>query len=1015
MTRLAVVGIDCRFPGAPDKDAFWDMLMRGGHGFRDVPAQRWDADAFYSASGGSGRTNTRRAGFIDDPDVFDHGFFGISPREAAAMDPQQRLLLHASWRAIEDAGIAPNSLAGTDTGVYVGIMSSEWANLHMTDYARLTAHRGSGNGYCMTANRISYHLDLKGPSMAVDTACSSSLVALHTAGSALRAGDCDVAIVGGVNLMLTPALSIFYSQAGLSAPDGRCKPFSANADGIGRGEGVGVVVLRRLADAVADGQQVYAVIEATAVNSDGRSNGLTAPNRWSQRQVVTNAYQRAGVEPSDIWFVEGHGTGTTLGDMIEVRALGDVHRDGRRQPCLLGSVKGNIGHAEGAAGIAGLIKACLAMERRVLPPTLYAESENPDLKLADHGLRLALAPTRLPKGTVLGGVSSFGLGGTNAHVVLATPPMRRQPIEPDTTGVFNVSANTMRALQRNVAVLSATVAREPAERLAQLCHSTNMAKSGQRYRVALPLTSAAGLRDELRALADDPSALAAAARSATGSPRVAFLFTGQGSQYVGMTKALYEICPAYRRRLDEADAAIRPLVGRSVAAIALGTEPPDHASETDTVPLAGLGIDDTALTQPTMLAVQYALGRTLLDLGVQPDAVVGHSIGEYAAACVAGRLTLHEAAAMVVARGTLMQRLPAGGAMLAVRADPDRVTRLVESEPTVEIAAVNGPDNVVISGDAAAVARIGRALSDVPTRPLPVSHAFHSPLMEPMLEPFAAAVGTLPDRGTAVPFVSTMYGRFVTGAELDAAYWVEQVRAPVRFADAIRALAARRPTHLVEVGPRAVLLPLARRAGIGALGLACCPGPDATGAELAEVAAVLYRDGMSIHFGPLYRDGQRVPRRLPPYVFADDARFWASAATVPAAAGTVAEIVAERPATEHVGPPRPEKPRLPDQVGQVHIQVLEAIADVGDYPVADLHQGARLQDDLGYDSIMVMQLGDRLAALLPGEPLAVHELLPHVSTVGDLVSYVAARWTDRAAAPGRDGWGKAMSGEKGSR
>ncbi|MYZ40387.1 MULTISPECIES: polyketide synthase, partial [unclassified Streptomyces] len=458
MEPVAIVGIDCRFPGAPDTGAYWDLLMRGADGVGEVPRQRWDAKEFHSQAGEEGHTNTTEGGFIADPDAFDNEFFTISPREAAAMDPQQRLLLQSAWRAVEDAGIAPRTLAGTQTGVFVGIMGNEWAQLHLTDYANVTAQVGSGNGYCMTANRISYHLDLKGPSLAVDTACSSSLVAAHLAMNALLSEECDQALVGGVNVALTPALSIFYTQAGLSAPDGRCKPFSAEANGIGRGEGVGMVVLRRLRDAIADGQRVYAVIRGIAVNQDGRSNGLTAPNRWAQQDVLGAAYRRAGVEPSDVVFTEAHGTGTSLGDMMEVKALGHHHADRTGKPMALGSVKGNLGHTEGAAGIAGLIKVALSLHHRVVPASRYAAKESKQLKLRDQGLRLLKAPLRLPAGPSVAGLSSFGMGGTNAHAVLESAPPHTAYAEaadgaaPGGIGaaVFTLTAPTADALRRNL-------------------------------------------------------------------------------------------------------------------------------------------------------------------------------------------------------------------------------------------------------------------------------------------------------------------------------------------------------------------------------------------------------------------------------------------------------------------------------------------------------------------------------------------------------------------------------------
>ena len=385
MTPIAVVGIDCRFPGAPDKDAFWRLLMDGVVTDSEVPLQRWNADAYYHPDGVAGSTNTRRAHFIDDVDAFDNDFFGIAPIEAAALDPQQRLLLQASWRALEDAGIDPRSLAGTPTGVFVGMMSSEWSNLQMLDFAGVSAFRGAGSGYFMAANRISYHLNFTGPSMAIDSACSSSLMAVHQGCAALRSGETDTVIAGGANLLLTPSLSIFYTQAGLSAPDGRCKPFGQSADGIGRGEGVAAVVLRRLDDAVADGQPIYAVVKSSVANHDGRSNGITAPNRRSQVELMHRALSLAEVEARQIGFVEAHGTGTFLGDMIEANALGDVHKARGGEPCLLGSVKGNIGHTEGSAGIAAFIKACLALHHHVLPPTIFGDSANAGLRAGCAG------------------------------------------------------------------------------------------------------------------------------------------------------------------------------------------------------------------------------------------------------------------------------------------------------------------------------------------------------------------------------------------------------------------------------------------------------------------------------------------------------------------------------------------------------------------------------------------------------------------------------------------------------
>ena len=431
MNTVAVVGLDCVFPAAHGIEAYWDLLMRGGDAIGPLPADR----------GGPGFDDTVRGGFIDDAAVFDNDFFTIAPREAAAMDPQQRILLQCAWRALEDSGRSPSSLADSDTGVFVGVMGSEWAQLHMADYARVTPQIGAGSSAGMTANRISYHLNLKGPSLAVDTACSSSLVAVHLAVNSLLSGECSTALAAGVNIVLTPALGLVYRAMGLTAPDGRCKPFSMDADGIGRSDGAGVVVLRRLEDALADHQRVYAVIRGTAVNQDGRSNGVTAPSRWSQQAVVAAAYRRAGVGADQVRFVEAHGTGTTLGDIIECAALGEVHAVPRDEPCAIGSVKGNIGHTEGAAGIAGLIKTALALHHRIVPASRFAARENPQLRLTERGLSLLKAPVRLPAGEVVAGVSSFGMGGTNAHAVLASAPRVPRLAErgPAAAGVCTVS------------------------------------------------------------------------------------------------------------------------------------------------------------------------------------------------------------------------------------------------------------------------------------------------------------------------------------------------------------------------------------------------------------------------------------------------------------------------------------------------------------------------------------------------------------------------------------------------
>ncbi|MFD5192846.1 type I polyketide synthase [Streptomyces sp. NPDC058357] len=994
MQPVAIVGIDCRFPGAPDPAAYWDLLMRSGDGVGPVPEQRWNADDFYSAAGADGHSNTTSGGFITDADAFDHEFFAISPREAAAMDPQQRLLLQCAWRAVEDTGVAPRSLAGTATGVFVGVMGNEWAHLHLTDYARVTAQVGSGNGYCMTANRISYHLDLKGPSLAVDTACSSSLVAVHLACNALLAGECDTAIAAGVNVALTPALGIFYTQAGLSAPDGRCKPFSSDANGIGRGEGVGAVVLRRLEDAIADGQPVYAVIRGTAVNQDGRSNGLTAPNRWSQQEVLTAAYRRAGVEPSDVAFTEGHGTGTVLGDMIEVKALGGLHADRTGKPMALGSVKGNLGHTEGAAGVAGLIKVALSLHHRVVPASRFAARENPALKLSRYGLRLLKAPLRLAAGATVGGLSSFGMGGTNAHAVLESAPAHAARPKAGAaagstgigTAVFTLTAPTAQALRRNLVAQADALQRHRVVPAGVVGWSSNRLKTGHRFRFAVPADSTGDLVTALRRAAGDEDQSADLTAESAGPVRPALLFTGQGSQYPGMTAGLYRDAPLFRRFLDRADEALLPHTGGSVRELLLSADPAVHR---------------TGWAQPALFAVGYALAATLTELGVRPALLLGHSVGEYAAAVVAEALPLEGAARLIAARGRLMQELPEGGGMLAVRADATELAERVDAEPLVGIAAVNGPASTVLSGDLTALARIEEELTraGVRSRRLEVSHAFHSPLMDPMLERFAAvaeqAGGTVP----ALPVHSTLRGRLLRDEPMDAAYWVEHVRAPVLFADAARQLLDEAPTHLLEIGPRPVLAPMTRRLltapdGAGVRSVHPVPGEQAGGRELAEAVAELFRGGVDIAWDAVYADQDRVAHRLAPYAFSDDHRFWARRPVPAAPPATVPQQDGGQTAGQRPEAARPVvlsqgRRTAADPVAEA---VLDAVAQVGSYAPGAITPRSRLYEDLGFDSVMVMELKKRIEERLPGlEPLSVEELLPRLSSIGDLIGYVGER------------------------
>jgi acyl transferase domain-containing protein len=986
---IALIGLDCRFPGAADPDAFWRMLLAGAESVSPRPASR----------GARGDEPGAPGGFLDDADAFDHAFFGISRADATAMDPQQRLLLQTTWRALEDAGLNPLQLAGSGTGVFVGAMADDWARIQLSGTSEPTPRLGIGAGRSMLANRLSYQLDLRGPSLTVDSACSSALLAVHLAVNSLLAQECDTAVVGGVNLVMTDALDAIYRQAGLAAPDGRCKPFGAASDGIGRAEGVGVVVLRRAADARRDGQLVHALLLGSAVNQDGRSNGIMAPSRRAQREVMLAACRRAGVEPSEVGYVEAHGTGTPIGDLIEARALGDVYGAGRSTPCGIGSVKGNIGHAEGAAGIAGLIKAALALRNGIVPPLATVGGEHPGLALREHGLRLVERPEPLPATDderVLIGVSSFGMGGSNAHVILTGPPRaglarsqaapdqvaqaQAQEVEDVSAAVFTLTAPSAQGLRRNAAAQADALARraaggagEPdAMSVGRVCWTSNRVRTGQPYRLALPAADLPGLVEALR---DAASGESPCGSTPSETPVLGFLFTGQGAQYPGMTARLYRECALYRHHLDRASAALRPHHAGSVVELLLSGDQAVHRTE---------------WTQPCVFAVEYALAASLAELGVRPDGVVGHSIGEFAAAVAAEALTLDEAAALVAARATAMGALPEGGGMLAVRGDADQLAELVEQEPLVSLAAVNGPRATVLAGDLRALARLRERFQEHGTgvTPLKVSHAFHSTLMEPVLPEFLGRIGGIRAGSPRLPMFSTVTGSVLAG-DLSADYWAAHVTGTVRFAEAAQAMLRAGITHLVELGPKQVLLTLARRVpgGAGVPGLSVLSGPQSGACALAAAAAELYRHGAELCFDPLYTGADRRPTRLLPQVFDDSVRLWrrpstslvAAAAPVPGSAvqGALARTGEPADAERLVGTESPAE------------AVPASVAAVLGVDAAEVGRFDRFYDDLGFDSVMLMELKTLLEERLPalGE-LSLPEMMAALVSVDSLVSHL---------------------------
>jgi acyl transferase domain-containing protein/SAM-dependent methyltransferase len=884
---IAIVGMGLRLPGGVrDASSFARLLWSGGDAVTEIPAERWSLDDFYSEDPDApGKMSTRHGAFLDHVDRFDAEFFGISPREAASMDPQQRLLLEVAWHALEDAGTAPGSLAGSRTGVYVGISSGDYGRALYAHRDAIDAYFATGNAFSVASGRLSYFLGTHGPSIAVDTACSSSLVALHVACQGLRLGECDRALVGGVNLVLTPEMNVNFSKARMMAPDGRCKTFDAAADGYVRGEGCCVLVLRRLPDALRDGDRILAVVRGSALNQDGRSGGLTAPNGPAQEDVLRAALDAAGVPGSAVGYVEAHGTGTPLGDPIEMGALGAVLGAGRDagRPLLVGAVKTNIGHLEAAAGLAGVAKVVLALQRREIPPNLHFRTGSPHIDWSAWPVQVPTAVTPwLPlDGRRLAGVSAFGFSGTNAHVVLedappspadaATPP----PARPH--HLLALSARDEAALGELAAAYEERLAGEAD--VADLCFTASVGRSHFAHRLAVVGERSEDLRRGLAAHARGEPGPAVAAGHVAGAarPQVAFLFTGQGAQSAGMGRRLYETEPVFRAVLDDCAARLSTRLPRALLDVTFSS--PDDAT-----------IDETPYAQPATFALEVGLAALWRSWGIEPVAVMGHSLGEFAAACVAGALSLDDGLRLVAERGRLTGALAPIGAMGAVSAPEEVVAAEVAREGgAATIAAVNGPQNVVVSGLRGAVeAVLGRlAARGVQVRMLRVPHAAHSALVDPALPGFRQALEGVRFEAPRVALVSNVTGAVAGLEELGRpAYWLAHLREPVRFERGMQALAAQGITHFVEVGPHPVLL------GMGA---ECLPGAGREwlpslrrdredGLDLLESLQHLYVGGAPVDWEGFHRGhgGRRVA--APAYPFRPR-RHWTDLADSPVDAG----------------------------------------------------------------------------------------------------------------------------------
>ena len=813
---FAIVGYALRVPGAADADEFWDVLQQGRDAVSEVPPDRWDVDEYYDPDPDApGKIVTRRAGFIDDVTGFDAPFFGLSKRETMLIDPQHRLLLETAWQAVEHSGTAPSALANTKTGVFVGLGTHDYLGLISEELspAEIQAYVAIGTSSAAGAGRISYGLGLQGPAVSVDTACSSSLVAVHQACQALRFGECDLALAGGVNVILSAKTAMTFSHAHMLAPDGKCKTFDASADGYVRGEGCGVIVVKRLDDAIRDGDRIRAVIRGSAINQDGASGGLTVPNGVAQQRVISEALQCAGVAPGDVGYLEAHGTGTSLGDPIEVQAAGAVLGDGRDagQPLLIGSVKTNIGHLEAAAGIAGLIKVVLSLEHEVLPKHLHFRNPSPHIPWDRLPVRVVdeALPWERNRRPRIAGISSFGFSGTNSHVIVEEAPeqvglVAAAPPAPSDDRRFSLlplSARSPAALAQLAEGYRDWLTAHPEASLADVCFTAGVGRSHFEHRAALVVNSTESAHELLGALAEDRPAPGLVRGDCADKPRTAWLFPGQGSQYAGMARELFETEPVFAATMSRCAAAVADVVERPLLEVIFD---PD-GDET---------LRQTRYAQPALFAVEMGLARLWQSWGFEPDVVIGHSVGQYTAACVAGVFGLEDGALLLAERGLLFGSLPAGGRMAAIFADAERVEGLTDDFPSLSVAAYNGA-NTVLSGPgkdlSEAVARL--EADGVRCDWLETSHAFHSSLLDPVLDEFEAYANRFEFRSPQRTLVCNRTGATLgRTAKLDGAYWRRHARQPVEFAKSVKTLADLHCTMLLEVGPQPVLTAAAMRA-----------------------------------------------------------------------------------------------------------------------------------------------------------------------------------------------------------
>lgn len=999
---IAIVGMSARIPTAESGlDAFWALLREGRDAVGEDLPKRWreygapDADTEMPAS-------TRFAALLQRQDLFDAELFGISPREANGIDPQQRALLEVGWEAFEHAGLAPDGLYGSSTGVFVGIAGMDYSLLRLAtmDQSAIDGHFGSDIAHSIAAGRISYILGLRGPSIAFDTACSSSLVAIDRACRSLRDGECTLALAAGVNAILSTESSRTFARSGMLSPQGRCKSFAAGADGFVRGEGCAAIVLKRLSRAQADGDRVLAVILGSAINHDGPSSGLTVPSGAAQRAVVRSALENAGIAPAAVSYVEAHGTGTSLGDPIEAEALGAVFGATRSpdRPLLIGSVKSNIGHLEAAAGIAGLVKIVLALQHGELPASLHFDVPSPHIRWNGLGVAVVDSHRRWEPidGRRIAGVSSFGFSGTNAHIVVAQAPAATAAFAGDARPVeiLSLSARSEHALRSSAQAYAARLDAAPAQ-WADLCHTAGVGRARFAHRLSVRAATAEELRAGLAAFLDGSSDVRLNVSHGGGNaPRIGFLFTGQGSQYAGMGRALYAGSSLVRGIIDAAEAALAQQLDAPLGAVIRG----EHAD-------AAALLNQTLYTQPALYTLEYALAQFWRGLGVEPYALLGHSLGEYAAAAVSGVFSFEDGLRLVADRARMMHEVRADGAMLVVNAPEAQVVPLLRGyEDRVAVAGVNAPSQVTLSGARAAIDELGAACGTRGWRtvPLPVSQAFHSPLLDDMAVVFESRAAALSYAVPNCKLISNVTGEVIE--RIDAAYWRAHTRGAVRFADGIGALDALGCELLIEIGPRPTLLPLAQQIHGGAgtrRYVATLRGPGNDWDSVAQAVQQVQAAGVAIDWNGWDRGVARNIVDAPTYPF-ERHRHWIAPSALPRAARTSAS------ADEHPLLGRRLRSAREGAQFEVELRLEGATAWLADHRIGDqvllpatatiemmLAAGAALETPL--DALAELALVAPVP-LAQGEPRIVQTVVDEPGEQGALVRVYAL---ENAASPRR--------------